>query len=49
MKICIVSDSYDNRKLLDVAVRDARNCGADGLKQIDLDIFLRRIVSYPMF
>jgi len=31
MKICIVSDSHDNRKLLDVAVLDARNRGAEAV------------------
>ena len=31
MKICIVSDSHDNRKLLDVAVGDARSRGAEAV------------------
>jgi len=31
VKICIVSDSHDNRKLLDVAVQDARNRGAEAV------------------
>jgi len=31
MKICIVSDSHDNRKLLDVAVEDAKACGAEAV------------------
>ena len=28
MKVCIVSDSHDNRKLLDLAVQDAKRLGA---------------------
>ena len=31
MKICIVSDSHDNRKLLDVAVQDAKSRGAEAV------------------
>ena len=31
MKICIVSDSHDNRKLLDEAVMDAKNSGAEAV------------------
>ena len=31
MKVCIVSDSHDNRKLLDIAVQDARNRGAEAV------------------
>ena len=31
MKVCIVSDSHDNRKLLDVAVLDAKNRGAQAV------------------
>lgn len=31
MKICIVSDSHDNRKLLDVAVEDAKAQGAEAV------------------
>lgn len=31
MKICIVSDSHDNRKLLDVAVEDAKSRGAEAV------------------
>ena len=31
MKICIVSDSHDNRKLLDEAVLDAKNSGAEAV------------------
>ena len=31
MKICIVSDSHDNRKLLDIAVNDAKARGAEAV------------------
>lgn len=31
MKICIVSDSHDNRTLLDVAAKDARERGAEAI------------------
>jgi putative phosphoesterase len=31
MKICIVSDSHDNRKLLDIAVEDAKQHGAQAV------------------
>ncbi|MCG6969738.1 MAG: metallophosphatase family protein [Gammaproteobacteria bacterium] len=31
MKICILSDSHDNRKLLDVAVEDAKAAGAQAV------------------
>lgn len=31
MKVCIVSDSHDNRKLLDVAVEDAKKAGAEAV------------------
>ena len=31
MKICIVSDSHDNRKLLDIAVLDAKQRGAEAV------------------
>ena len=31
MKVCIVSDSHDNRHLLDVAVADARERGAEAV------------------
>lgn len=31
MKICIVSDSHDNRKLLDIAVQDAKAHGAEAV------------------
>lgn len=31
MKVCIVSDSHDNRKLLEVAVLDAKNRGAQAV------------------
>ena len=31
MKICIVSDSHDNRKLLDIAVEDAKAHGAEAV------------------
>lgn len=29
MKICIVSDSHDNRTLLEIAVKDAKSCDAE--------------------
>ena len=31
MKICVVSDSHDNRHLLDIAVRDAKQRGAQAV------------------
>ncbi|MCK4588074.1 MAG: metallophosphoesterase family protein [Gammaproteobacteria bacterium] len=31
MKICIVSDSHDNRRLLDIAVKDAKARGAEAI------------------
>ena len=31
MKICIVSDSHDNRRLLEIAVRDAKQRGAEAV------------------
>jgi len=31
MKVCIVSDSHDNRKLLDIAVQDAKGRGAEAV------------------
>ena len=31
MKVCIVSDSHDNRKLLDIAVEDAKAHGAEAV------------------
>ncbi|WP_455205990.1 metallophosphoesterase family protein, partial [Kaarinaea lacus] len=31
MKVCIVSDSHDNRKLLDVAVEDAKKAGVEAV------------------
>lgn len=31
MKICIVSDSHDNRRLLDIAAQDAKNRGAEAI------------------
>lgn len=31
MKICILSDSHDNRRLLDHAVEDAKRCGAEAV------------------
>jgi putative phosphoesterase len=31
MKICILSDSHDNRKLMDVAVQDAKSEGAEAV------------------
>jgi len=31
MKICILSDSHDNRKLLDIAVEDAKLMGAEAV------------------
>ena len=31
MKICIVSDSHDNRRLLDIAVKDAKQRGAEAV------------------
>ena len=31
MKVCIVSDSHDNRRLLEIAVRDARQRGAEAV------------------
>ncbi|MGD8592334.1 MAG: metallophosphoesterase family protein [Gammaproteobacteria bacterium] len=31
MKICILSDSHDNRKLLDIAVEDAKAAGAQAV------------------
>jgi putative phosphoesterase len=31
MKICIVSDSHDNRKLLDIAVMEAKSLGATAI------------------
>ncbi len=31
MKVCIVSDSHDNRRLLEIAVRDAKKRGAEAV------------------
>jgi len=31
MKICVVSDSHDNRRLLDIAVQDAKQRGAEAV------------------
>ena len=31
MQICIVSDSHDNRRLLDIAVKDAKQRGAEAV------------------
>ena len=31
MKICIVSDSHDNRRLLEIAVKDAAQRGAEAV------------------
>lgn len=31
MKVCILSDSHDNRRLLDHAVEDAKRCGAEAI------------------
>ena len=35
MKICIVSDSHDNRRLLEIAVKDAKQRGAEAVARWD--------------